>query len=363
MRLTKGGNAPLEQRRLMLVLIWAGQHDVDVSALLLGSGGRVRSDDDFIFYNQSRHHSGAVTHLGKVAGALNKDSIGIELDRLEPAVERIVISASAGGARFGQLSSLELHVIDANNQQPVLTYPILDASVETAMIAGEVYRRDGGWKFRAVGQGYDSGLKGVATDYGITVEEDELIPEEAEMPPLSPGVAAPAGVAPPAPIPTVQPGANLPVPAQPAPVPSLAVSAIDSGAEELQVTLQPFVTDNPYLRRLFTMKEYGRAPGRALQIYQQRVIDPDEKMLAAFKSQHGRMRWGYLILTTEYLRWIQTLPLQDEEMYEYTDRIEQVGSMIRLPTADQFQLKGFGAGRKFKAIFQVAQQASLWAPR
>ena len=359
MQLTKGANAPLDQHHFMLVLNWSGHHDVDVSALLLGADGRVRSDEDFIFYNQPDHRSGAVSHLGKVAGALNKDSIGVQLDRLEPAVERIVISASAGGSRFGELAALELHVLDANSQQPVLTYPILGASVETAMIAGEVYRRNGAWKFRAVGQGYDSGLKGVATDYGITVEDDELVPEEATPPP-APRAPEPY-MSPSAPVRAASSGASLPVPAQQAPF-QVTAPANDAGAEA-EITLQSFATENPYLRRLFTMKEYGRAPGRALQIYQQRVIDPDEKMLAAFKSQHGRMRWGYLIMTTDYLRWIQTLPLQDEEMYEYTDRIEQEGTMIRLPTGDQYQLKGFGAGRKFKALFQVAQQASLWVPR
>lgn len=358
MRLTKGGNASLDQRRLMLVLNWVGQLDVDVSALLLGSDGRVRSDDDFIFYNQSRHRSGAVSHLGKIAGAVNKDSIGLELDQVESAVDRIVISASAGGRPFGELSSFELQVLDANSQQPVLSYFILDASVETAMIAGEVYRRNGTWKFRAIGQGYDSGLKGVATDYGITVEDDELLPEEAELPPTLVPVAPPA-----ASVSSKGRGASLPVPVSAAPSHTPTAPDNDPAIDEVEVTLQPFVTDNPYLRRLFTMKEFGRAPGRALQVYQQRVIDPNEKMLAAFKSQHGRMRWGYLILTTEYLRWIQTLPVQDEEMYEYSDRIEQVGAMIRMPTADQYQLKGFGSGRKFKAIFQVAQQASLWTPR
>ena len=362
MQLSKGGNAPLDHRRLMLVLNWAGHDDVDVAALLLGADGRVRSDDDFIFYNQPQHRSEAVTHLGKAPGVVNKDSIGIDLDQLEPAVERIIISASAGGTRFGQLSGLELHVLDANSNQPVLTYSILDASVETAMIAGEVYRRNGAWKFRAVGQGYESGLKGVATDYGITVEDDELVPEQSPPPPPVPGVASTPAVAPKTATPA-RAGATLPVPASAPPTPVAAAPVVDSVADEVDVTLRPFDTDNPYLRRLFTMKEFGRAPGRALQIYQQRVIDPDERMLAAFKSQHGRMRWGYLILTTDYLRWIQTLPLQDEEMYEYNDRIEQVGTMIRLPTGDQYQLKGFGAGRKFKAIFQVAQQASLWTPR
>jgi hypothetical protein len=134
-------------------------------------------------------------------------------------------------------------------------------------------------------------------------------------------------------------------------------------SEDAEVALQPFDTDNPFLRKLFGIKEFGRAPGRALAVYRQRVIDPDEKMLAAFKSQHGRLRWGYLILTTDYVRWIQTVPRQDEELYQYTDRIDQEGSLIRLPTGDQYQLKGFGSGRKFKAVFRLAQQADLWQPR
>jgi len=354
MELTKGANAQLPESQVTLALSWQGSLDIDVSALLLSASGKVRSDDDFVFYNQPRHHSAAVLHLGKQRGATSRDSISVDLERVEPAVERIVLAASGGEAALGALDSLRLDVVSGVNPHVLFTYCIV-ATVETAIICGELYRRDGNWKFRAIGQGYDTGLRGVATDYGISVEDDdELVPEVA--PPPTPAVIVPVIHA------TATPVSRVPD-VLPRPLPSPPGRAPDVDTDDDEVTLQPFRTDNPYLRRLFAMKEFGRAPGKAIQVFRDRVIDPDEKMLAAFKSQHGRLKWGYLIMTTDYLRWIQTLPLQDEEMFEYTDRIEQVGSMIRVPTGDQFQLRGFGAGRKFKALYQVAQQAHLWQPR
>ena len=133
---------------------------------------------------------------------------------------------------------------------------------------------------------------------------------------------------------------------------------MDSEAPEEEVTLQPFPTDNPYLKRIFKMKEFGRAPGRAIQVYRERVIDPEEKMIAAFKSKHGQYKWGYLVLTSHALRWFQTLPTRDEDLWSWDD-VGLNGSVV-VCEGWQYQLKGFGAGRKFKALMLVLAQSEGW---
>jgi stress response protein SCP2 len=167
--LTKGANTPVDDRRLAVALIWAdgpGLPDLDASALLLGTDGRVRSDADLVFYNQPEHPSGAVRHTGKSRHA---DGLAVDLGRVEDAVDRVVLAASADGGTFGDVPGLALRLTDDSGT--VVAEFAMTASTETAFVGGELYRRGGGWRFRAVGQGYDSGLTGLATDYGITVDE------------------------------------------------------------------------------------------------------------------------------------------------------------------------------------------------
>ncbi|GFH34676.1 Tellurium resistance [Streptomyces pacificus] len=211
----KGANVPVPAPSVRVELGWspgAGVPDVDASALLLASGsGRVRSDGDFVFYNQPAHASGAVRHEGKhAADGAATDRITVDLGRVEPAVGRIVLAASADGGSFGQVPGLYVRVLDAAAGTEIACYESRDATVETAFVLGELYRRDGAWKFRAVGQGYDSGLEGLATDFGITVDE----PRQA-APPSAPASPAPAPAASPAPAHTSAPG-----PAVPGPVPA-----------------------------------------------------------------------------------------------------------------------------------------------
>ncbi|MFG2640568.1 TerD family protein [Streptomyces sp. NPDC048370] len=194
----KGANVPVGARSVRVELGWrsgVGVPDVDASALLLVSG-KVRSDADFVFYNQPAHASGAVRHEGKsgpdAPGGPVTDVVSVDLARVEPEVERIVLAASADGGDFGHVPGLFVRVIDAEGGAELARYESTDATVETAFVLGDLYRRDGGWKFRAVGQGYDSGLAGLATDYGITVDE--------------PGVDEPGAVG---------PGAVQPVAAEP----------------------------------------------------------------------------------------------------------------------------------------------------
>lgn len=218
---------PVSATGVRVVIGWTpggGTPDVDASALLL-AGGRVRSDDDFVFYNQPAHASGAVRYEGKsTAGGTSTDTIVVNLGGVEPVVERIVVAASADGGTFGQVPGLHVRVLDSGTGAEVTRFDSTDATAETAFVLGELYRRGDGWKFRAVGQGYSSGLAGLATDFGITVEDTPA--------PATPSVAAPpaasappsAPLAPPAAAPYVPPPAPSAPPAAP-PAPPMAPPA------------------------------------------------------------------------------------------------------------------------------------------
>ncbi|MDQ0389350.1 tellurite resistance protein TerA [Streptomyces sp. DSM 42143] len=176
-----------------------GVPDVDASALLL-VGGKVRSDADFVFYNQPAHASGAVRHEGKRdAGGRVTDSLLVDLARVEPAIETVVLAASADGGTFGQVPDLYIEVRDAARNTVAARFDNPGATMETAFVLGEFYRRQGAWKFRAVGQGYDRGLEGLATDYGISVDEPQQAPPAAPQAPPAPPATRPATTPPPPP--------------------------------------------------------------------------------------------------------------------------------------------------------------------
>ncbi|MET9877702.1 VWA domain-containing protein [Actinacidiphila glaucinigra] len=210
--LGKGANLPVPVPAVRAVLDWSagpGVPDVDASALLLTGDGRVRSDADFVFYNQPAHASGAVRHAGKQAGpGQASDTLDVDLARVEPAVERIVLCASADGGTFGQVPGLRLRLLDARNGAEIARFD-MGATTETAFLGGELYRRNGVWKFRAVGQGWNSGLAGLATDFGITVDAPQ--PPAASSDPAAP----PPPPAPPAPYP--RPALPVTVPPPPPP--------------------------------------------------------------------------------------------------------------------------------------------------
>ncbi|MFM9610758.1 TerD family protein [Streptomyces niveiscabiei] len=174
--LSKGANVPVPTTALTIECgrrTGPGVPDVDASALLL-VGGKVRSDDDFVFYNQPAHASGTVHHEGKrTSGDLVTDTLVVDLARVEPDVETVLLAVSADGGPFGRVPGLYVEVRDTARGTVVARFDPAGASVETAFVLGELYRRQGAWKFRAVGQGYDSGLEGLATDYGITVDEPQ----------------------------------------------------------------------------------------------------------------------------------------------------------------------------------------------
>ncbi|WP_431996812.1 TerD family protein [Streptomyces fungicidicus] len=213
----KGSNTPVPATALRVDVGWRsgpGVPDADASALLL-AGGKVRSDADFVFYNQPAHSSGAVRHEGKRdAGGRVTDTLLVDLTRVEPGIETVILAASCDGGAFGQVPDLYVEVKDAANGTVAARFDSAGATTETAFVLGEFYRRQGAWKFRAVGQGYSSGLEGLATDYGITVDEPQRAapvappapaphvapPVTAPPPPAAPPVAPPQPPAPPAPV-------------------------------------------------------------------------------------------------------------------------------------------------------------------
>lgn len=233
----KGSNVPLEATAVRAVLRWTpgqGVPEVDASALLLNPDGRVRSDEDFVFYNQPRHPSGKVRLLGKKRTAEGPtDTIQTDLAGVEPDVSQILLVASADDVTFDRVQGLRILLYDASvaDGEPLAYFDITpQTGKETALICGELYRRDKRWKFRALGEGYSNGLKGLATDFGISVDESDPEPPAAQphaLPPEQPtGVPSqPAYGFPPQPA-TTQPAYGYP---QPTPATTAAASGDQSG--------------------------------------------------------------------------------------------------------------------------------------
>ncbi|WP_329102394.1 TerD family protein [Streptomyces sp. NBC_01439] len=230
----KGSNIPVTAVAVRAVLRWtAGPEvpDVDASALLVGPDGRVRSDEDFVFYNQPRHPSGAVWRLGKKQiGDAITDAVQADLRTVTPSVDRILVVASAEDVPFRRVGDLRILLYDATptgGSDPLAYFDVRpETGAETALICGELYRRGEGWKFRALGEGYSDGLVGLATDHGISVDENaaeaEAAPAAGPASGLVSGSASEetAMMAPPTQAPPpVQPAYGYPQPVSPAPVP------------------------------------------------------------------------------------------------------------------------------------------------
>ncbi|MFE9257941.1 TerD family protein [Streptomyces sp. NPDC006879] len=205
MTMRKGSNLAVAASSLRVELGWrtgATVPEVDGSALLL-SAGKVRADGDFVFYNQPAHASGAVRHEGRTtAGEAVTEALAIDLARIEPAVDRVVLAASADGGTFAAVPGLFVRVLDAADGAEIAHYAPEGATVESAFVLGELYRRQGVWKFRAVGQGYDTGLAGLAGDFGIRVDEPQHPPAPVRpAPPVAPAPVRPSPEpTPPAPV-------------------------------------------------------------------------------------------------------------------------------------------------------------------
>ncbi|MER6675568.1 TerD family protein [Streptomyces sp. NPDC000983] len=231
--MTPGSNIPLSAARVTVDV--AAPVRLDVSSLLLTADGKVRSDDDFIFYNQP--NGPGVTY--RSGGGTAPDAIVVDTAAVPPGIEKIVVTASpdAAGQSFqGIEPTATIRNADDNSVLATFTPPQL--GTETALVIVEVYLRNGAWKARAVGQGYANGLAGIATDFGVSVEE----PAPAQTPATPATPAAPAAPATPA-APAAQPAPPQPTTATPPPpsAPPTAGAGIGAGKINLdkgRVSLQ-----------------------------------------------------------------------------------------------------------------------------
>ncbi|ACY99330.1 TerD family protein [Thermomonospora curvata] len=187
--LSKGGNVSLSKQAPGLTAITVGlgwdvrtttgaDFDLDASALLVDASGKVLSDQHFVFFNNLRSPEGSVEHTGDNLtgeGEGDDEQIKVDLTAVPPEAARIVFpvsiyDADSRGQTFGQVRNAFIRVVNQADGTEIARYDLTeDASTETAMIFGELYRHGSEWKFRAVGQGYASGLAGIARDYGVNV--------------------------------------------------------------------------------------------------------------------------------------------------------------------------------------------------
>ncbi|MGW1103485.1 TerD family protein [Streptomyces sp. NPDC002540] len=212
--MTPGSNIPLSAARVAVDV--SAPVRLDVSGLLLTVDGKVRSDDDFIFYNQPA--GPGVTY--RSGGGTAPDAILVDTTAVPPGIEKIVITASPDEAgRSFQGIEPTATVRNADDGSVLATFTPPRLGTETALVVIEVYLRNGAWKARAVGQGYANGLAGIATDFGVSVEEEPAaapapapVPAAPPMPaapPVDPRIAAPpVPAAPPAPATPPAPAAS-----------------------------------------------------------------------------------------------------------------------------------------------------------
>ena len=187
--LSKGGNVSLSKEAPGLTAVVVGlgwdarsttgsDFDLDASAILCTSAGRVLSDAHFVFFNNLKSPDGAVEHTGDNLtgeGEGDDEQVKVNLSLVPVEVDNIVFPVSIYDAEsrhqsFGQVSNAFIRVVNRAGGAEIARYDLSeDASTETAMVFGEIYRNGADWKFRAVGQGYATGLRGIATDYGVNV--------------------------------------------------------------------------------------------------------------------------------------------------------------------------------------------------
>jgi tellurium resistance protein TerD len=187
--LQKGGNVNLSKEapgltKMTVGLGWdiratdGAAFDLDGAVFLLNQSGKVRSDSDFIFYNNLKSADGSVVHSGDNrtgAGECDDETVTIDLSKLPADVDKIVVGvtihdAEARRQNFGMVGKAFIRCINANGNTEIARYDLSeDGSTEAAMIFGEVYRNGADWKFRAIGQGFQGGLGPLAKNYGVAV--------------------------------------------------------------------------------------------------------------------------------------------------------------------------------------------------
>ena len=185
--LTKGGNLSLTKEapgmtKVLVGLGWDARStdgqdfDLDASAFLLKADGKVRADSDFIFYNQLKSVDGSVEHTGDNRtgeGDGDDEAIKVDLSKVPAEIDKIAFTvtiheAEARRQNFGQVRNAFIRIVNQDSNSEVARYDLAeDASTETAMIFAELYRNGSEWKFRAVGQGFQGGLKPLAESYGL----------------------------------------------------------------------------------------------------------------------------------------------------------------------------------------------------
>lgn len=187
--LTKGGNVNLSKEAPNLTNIAVGlgwnpratdgqAFDLDAVAFLVNESGKVRADTDFIFFNNLKSADGSVEHTGDNRtgeGDGDDEVIKVDLSKVPADVSKVVFCAviydgQARNQNFGQVANAYIRVVNTQGDAEVARYDLSeDSSTETAMIFGELYKNNGEWKFRAVGQGFAGGLGPLAASYGVAV--------------------------------------------------------------------------------------------------------------------------------------------------------------------------------------------------
>ncbi|MET8676363.1 TerD family protein [Streptomyces sp. NPDC004647] len=187
--LSKGGNVSLSKEAPGLTAVTVGlgwdvrtttgtDFDLDASALLVNNSGKVPSDQHFVFFNNLKSPEGSVEHTGDNLtgeGEGDDEQIKVSLSTVPADVDKIIFPVSIHEAEsrsqsFGQVRNAFIRVVNQADSNELARYDLSeDASTETAMVFGELYRNGAEWKFRAVGQGYASGLRGIAQDFGVGV--------------------------------------------------------------------------------------------------------------------------------------------------------------------------------------------------
>ena len=187
--LSKGGNVSLTKEAPGLTAVTVGlgwdvrsttgtDFDLDASAILVDAAGKVTGDKDFVFFNNLKSSDGSVEHLGDNLtgeGEGDDEQVNVNLASVPANVDKVVFpvsiyDAESRGQSFGQVRNAFIRIVNQAGGAELARYDLSeDASTETAMVFGELYRNGAEWKFRAVGQGYASGLAGIAKDFGVNV--------------------------------------------------------------------------------------------------------------------------------------------------------------------------------------------------
>ena len=322
----------------------------DVSCFGVDAAGQLSDDRYMVFYNQPSTPCGSL-QMSRTAGT-EQTRFDCRLATLPTTIDRLVFTVSIDGSASVAVFRPSWIRVGSDTRYP---FSGADFTTETSLILGELYRKDGGWRFNAVGQGFAGGLPALLRHFGgVEAAPTPPVPAPVPTPPVPFQAAPPA----PAPFPPTPPA---PAPFPPAPPdPAPPAPAFEDDDDETGGVLTPWPTPNPYLQRLFGMKEFGQVPGKALPVFRETVIDPEERVLAAFRSNHGPGRVGYVYLTTVCMRWVQRFPMRNDDYFSYGE-FDCPANVIQTINGKQYQLRGLMVGRRFNKLVRVIEQAIIWS--